>query len=195
MITGIYTLLREQNGLTKSINVSYELTIFSLFLTLVFYPIIEEFVFRKILAKKMVGHGNTFYVLTSSFCFALVHIVSQGAASLIMIFLLGVLLSVVYLKTGKIIFPIMLHSFSNLIIFLVPKTLSNFSELYLVIYAGIIFVTGMVYLFRLVRKIKKYEGLKVSLKEAMKDILTNKGMLIFFVLTIFTSVLQQILCL
>ena len=89
----------------------------------------------------------------------------------------------------------MLHSFSNLIIFLVPKTLSNFSELYLVIYAGIIFVTGMVYLFRLVRKIKKYEGLKVSLKEAMKDILTNKGMLIFFVLTIFTSVLQQILCL
>ena len=46
------------------------LTPLMLFQLLIFNPIIEEYVFRKLFADKLLKHGELLFMLTSSFCFS-----------------------------------------------------------------------------------------------------------------------------
>ena len=67
------------------------LTPYMLFMLLIFNPIVEEFVFRKLFADKLLKYGELFYILVSSFCFAIVHGVSLGIPQIIYTFILGIL--------------------------------------------------------------------------------------------------------
>lgn len=81
---------------------------------LIISPIVEEYIFRKLFADKLLKYGELFYILTSSFCFSLVHLVPIGFSHVLYTFILGLIWSFAYIKTGNILVPIILHSLSNI---------------------------------------------------------------------------------
>lgn len=74
-------------------------------------PIVEEFIFRKLLIDRLSPYGEKIAVLFSAFIFGLIHI---NLYQFFYAFLIGAVLSVVYVKTGKIIYTILIHCFINL---------------------------------------------------------------------------------
>ena len=55
------------NGTASDINAT---SLYMLFMLLIFNPVIEELVFRKLFSDKLLKYGERFYILASSFCFA-----------------------------------------------------------------------------------------------------------------------------
>ena len=81
------------------------------FIFLVVVPAIgEEFIFRYMIRKKMRGAGDWNYILFSSLCFALFHMNLQ---QVLYAFLLGLVFSWLYVRTGKIWLPMLLHFVIN----------------------------------------------------------------------------------
>ena len=86
-----------------------ELLIHGVFLALVF-PIVEELVFRKFLCSRLLPLGEGYAIFFSSIIFALMGDFYQLPHA----FLLGLFFSFIYVKTGKIIYPILFHCAINL---------------------------------------------------------------------------------
>ncbi|KAA0542572.1 CPBP family intramembrane metalloprotease [Bacillus sp. BGMRC 2118] len=88
------------------------LTIAGLLVTITLAPIAEEFLFRGFLFNKW---GESFglikAMLLSSFIFSLIHFNSGFIGH----FFLGILYCTLYLKTRKLLIPIVLHSVNNVI--------------------------------------------------------------------------------
>lgn len=84
-------------------------------------PIVEEIFFRGfVLNKWSEKYGNVKGVLFSSLLFMGIHIGSLLLPQLLM----GILCAVIYIKTKKIIYPILVHSFYNFFIIL-PTLIPN----------------------------------------------------------------------
>jgi membrane protease YdiL (CAAX protease family) len=93
-------------------NVLIELNTFEILKVLLFYPVLEELVFRKyLLAQLLEGKSKISSILILSPGFTLVH--SFTDSSLLFVFLLSVFFSWTYLKTGNIYMAIFLYSFNN----------------------------------------------------------------------------------
>ena len=89
--------------------------IYSLISTLLIAPIIEELFYRKFLLDKLLKKNKPILaIVVSSVCFSLIHIETPN--NLIPTFICGIILGVIYLKTKKIGYCIMLHFIVNLII-------------------------------------------------------------------------------
>lgn len=75
-------------------------------------PIFEELVFRKALISRISGYGDRIAVLLSAFLFAIFHgnLLQAGYA-----FILGIFFGYVFVKTGKIIYSIIMHMFVNFV--------------------------------------------------------------------------------
>lgn len=110
------------------VNVSTELNIYLLILYLVIVaPIFEEFVFRYLsLRMACDAYSKTKAIIYVSLAFALMH---SGLINMIYAFLIGVLLSYVYLKYKNILYPIILHIAANLM----SVCINKFNMVYLLI--------------------------------------------------------------
>lgn len=78
----------------------------------IFGPIFEELFFRKILIDRTIKYGARISIILSATMFGLMH---GNLNQFFYAFLLGGFFAYVYIKTGKIIYPILLHIFLNLI--------------------------------------------------------------------------------
>lgn len=88
---------------------------YGLFSTLVISPICEELFFRKFLLKKLIEQNSqTIGILISSLCFAIIHI--ETPFNLIPTFIFGIISSLIYIKTNKIGYLILLHFLVNLMV-------------------------------------------------------------------------------
>lgn len=87
--------------------------LFYLFLLLIFNPLIEELLFRKILLSRLLKWGENYAIIVSSVFFALPHFFSQGIPIVFSTFISGCIWGYVTVKTGKITSAVLLHSFSN----------------------------------------------------------------------------------
>ncbi len=74
-------------------------------------PICEELIFRKLFIDRLTPYGEAIAIFLPSFIFGLFH---GNLYQFFYAFLLGVIFSYIYLKTGKIIYSICLHVFINL---------------------------------------------------------------------------------
>ena len=83
---------------------------------LIFLPILEELFFRKLIFKGLIiKYSNIVLALAiSSALFAISHLSLENAVPT---FLLGIVSGFIYYKTSSILYPILLHIFSNLIWF------------------------------------------------------------------------------
>ncbi|MBG9980399.1 CPBP family intramembrane glutamic endopeptidase [Facklamia lactis] len=170
------------------------LTPYMLFILLIFNPIIEEFVFRKLFALKLLKHGEIFYILSSSFCFAIVHGVSLGIPSIIYTFLLGLIWSYIYVKTGNFILIILMHSLSNFFGSVLPQYLLSLSlevaGIYVVL-AAILGLVGFVLLFINRRKIILDNKNRVLDINIFKEIISNKGIIFYIGITVFMMIVKK----
>lgn len=89
--------------------------IYSLISTLLIAPIVEELFFRKFLLNKLsIKNKPIIALIVSSICFSIMHIETPN--NLIPTFISGIILGIIYLKTKKIGYCIILHFIVNLII-------------------------------------------------------------------------------
>lgn len=103
---------RIDNAVISSNNISL---FYNLISTLLIAPIIEELFFRKFLLEKLAKKNRPILaIIISSICFSIIHIETPN--NLIPTFIIGIILGIIYLKTKKIGYCIMLHFIVNLII-------------------------------------------------------------------------------
>lgn len=178
------------NGTASDINAT---SLYMLFVLLIFNPIIEEIVFRKLFADKLLKYGEKFYILVSSFCFAIVHGVSLGIPQIVYTFILGMLWSFLMVKTGDIRLVIIMHALSNLFGSVIAQTLMGVSMMAAGLYSMLLILLGIsgLILFLVNKKkinLDKEKGL--FKKDIIKDILTNKGIVFYVVVTVLVMCLK-----
>lgn len=80
--------------------------------TLIVSPICEELFFRKLLLKKLMEHNSKkIGIIISSLCFAIIHF--EIPFNLIPTFVFGIISSLIFIKTKKIRYSILLHFLAN----------------------------------------------------------------------------------
>ncbi len=102
----------NNNPVTSNNNIAL---IYNVISTLLVAPIIEELFYRKFLLGKLSKNNKPIIaIVVSSICFSIMHIETPN--NLIPTFISGIILGIIYLKTKKIGYCIMLHFIVNLII-------------------------------------------------------------------------------
>lgn len=178
------------NGTASAINAT---SLYMLFMLLIFNPIIEEIVFRKLFADKLLKYGEKFYILVSSFCFAFVHGVSLGIPQIVYTFILGMLWSFLMVKTGDIRLVIIMHALSNLFGSVIAQTLMGVSMIVAGLYSMLLILLGIIGLILFLvnkKKINLDEEKGLFRKEITKDMLTNKGIVFYVVVTVLVMCLK-----
>lgn len=74
-------------------------------------PIFEELIFRKLLVSRTIRYGETFSILLSGFMFGLFH---GNFQQFFFAMFVGMLFAFVFIRTGKVIYPILMHMTVNL---------------------------------------------------------------------------------
>lgn len=166
---------------------------YMLFMLLIFNPIIEEFVFRKMFADKLIKYGERFYILVSSFCFAIVHGVSLGIPQIVYTFILGILWSYLMVKTGDLKLVIIMHALSNLFGSVVIQVFLAKSMVLAGMYSMLLIMLGIIgfILFMINKKQIILDGSKGLFKKAtLKDVFSNKGIIFYLALTVIVMILK-----
>lgn len=107
------------------------------FLLLIFAPVMEEILFRKIFFDRLMVLGTKPAILLSSLFFALPHLISQGPAQVFYTFVLGLSFAYVTARTRKLWPAIVLHSLSNLYCGIIAAVWPKDKPVFLLAYAAI----------------------------------------------------------
>lgn len=108
-LAAILTSGQAQNGLVSTL-VSMEIV--PIIYTVIIAPIVEELFFRKLLLDKLSGYGEKWAIIFGALCFAMFH---TNLYQFIYTFGMGLIFGYVYIKSGKIIHTIIMHSGINII--------------------------------------------------------------------------------
>lgn len=159
-------------------------------------PIFEEVFFRKFLIDRTIKYSARVSIIISAVIFGFFH---GNISQFFYAFLLGGFFAYVYIKTGKIIYTIILHIIVNLMgsvvsLFVVESTQAIISNAYsstdiaiVVTYVLIILLAFLIGAISLTMyKKAKFNGIKtqIALKNPLKTSLINPGMIfliIFFI--------------
>ena len=124
---GLNTLVERIFRIEQGGQVSEALSESSLWLSclyaLVIAPIMEELFFRKLLIDRLSYLGDITCVVVSGLAFGLFH---QNIEQFFYAALLGALLAFVYLKTGKILYTMLIHSIINFFGGILPTIVEHF---------------------------------------------------------------------
>ena len=139
VINIILTLLNVNKGGT-TVEELLGNPVYYIVLLLIFNPIMEEVLFRKLIFDRLSVLGGKGAVITSAALFALPHLFSQGPAQVPFTFAIGLVLAYVTWKTGKLWPAMVLHAMSNLYFGFAPVLLAcvhpAFSVLFVLITLG-----------------------------------------------------------
>lgn len=94
--------------------------VFYMVLLLIFAPVMEEILFRKMFLGKLLAMGTVPAIVVSAAIFALPHLLSQGPAQVPYTFVLGLIWAYVAVRTKKLWPSILLHSLSNFYCGMIP---------------------------------------------------------------------------
>ena len=154
-------------------------------------PIFEEIFFRKLLVDRTIKYGARVSIILSAVIFGFFH---GNLSQFFYAFLLGGFFAYVYIKTGKIIYTILLHIIVNLMgsvvsLFVAESAQALLSNTFtatnlaiVLIYLAVILLAFLVGIIGLTRyKKAKFNGSKtqISLKNPIKTMLLNPGMVCF----------------
>lgn len=177
--------------------------LFNLIVISIIAPIFEEFLFRKMLIDRSIKYGARVSIILSAVLFGLFH---GNLNQFFYAALIGGFFAYVYIKTGKLIYPIILHAFVNLMGSVVSLILANaiinletsisafdltMVLLYLVVCATLV-VLGIVGLSRYRKAKFNGEKTKISLNYPYTTMFMNLGMICFVVFFIFETIMQAI---
>lgn len=189
----IITNILSAAGMTHITTNIESTSLYMLFMLLIFNPIIEEIVFRKMFADRLYKYGEGFYILVSSFCFAIVHGVSLGIPQIVYTFILGMIWSYLYVKTGNLVLVIIMHASSNLFGSVISQTLMSISMAVAGIYSMAIILCGIIgFIIFIVNRKKIMTGEEKSIINAsvIKDMVSSKGLWAYVLLTAVMMVIK-----
>ena len=146
-------------------------------------PIIEEFIFRKLLIDKIAPHGEGIAIITSAMLFGLMH---GNFGQFFLAFFLGLLFALIYVKTRNIKYTMGLHFMINTVASL-PEIFMLFKiniEIGWLIGIGVLALVGII----LAIIFKKSEVFKVNKECEFDGYLIHKSVIfeIFFILLLVT---------
>ena len=156
-------------------------------------PIFEEIFFRKLLIDRTIKYGAKVSIILSAVIFGFFH---GNINQFFYAFLLGGFFAYVYIKTGKIIYTIVLHIFINLMgsvisTFAIKSLQALISNSYGAIDLAVVGIYSLIFiltiLFGLIGlsmfKKAKFNGSKTQLplKHPLKTSLLNPGMICFII--------------
>ncbi len=160
--------------------------------TVLLAPILEEFAFRKLLLDRLHPYGETLAALTSAIGFGLYH---GNFQQCFYAGLLGYLLAVLYLRTGRLRYTIAIHMGINLLMGVVSFLLTKYAEsgyiwvsflnaLYMcLMIAGIICLLIVASLFR--QRGKREAGMEsVPKGKTAAALFGNAGFILYAILTL-----------
>ena len=164
----------------------------NLLLMVIMAPIFEEIIFRKLLIDRTIKYGKGVSILLSALIFGLFH---GNLNQFFYAFLIGGFFADVYIKTGKIIYTILLHLtvnfFGSIISVIVGNSLNNMNTManLPIADAGILIIYFLVYVLivivgviGLLKNYKKISLLKDNLiKKPYITSLINVGMICFYI--------------
>ena len=179
-------------GMPTSAQPTFGLDATSLFILLIFNPIAEEYVFRKLIADKVRPYGDKLFIFISAFCFSIVHGVALGMPQVVYTFILGLIWAYALVKTENILFPIVLHSLSNFLNNTVPLMLGHVAGLYTMLSLLIGLIAFIVLIVK--RKNIRIDGSAgiISLKDA-KLLITSPGLLLYTLFTVAVMVAKALM--
>ena len=108
--------------------------------------------------------------------------------------LLGMLWSYLYVRTGKLIIPIVLHSLSNLFSGIIIALIQDKSQEVLSVYGMFMMlkaIAGLICFIKNKKKLSIDNDNKLVKKSVLKDIFTNKGIFFYIALTVTMFVLKN----
>lgn len=133
-------------------------------------PIFEEYFFRKVIIDRLVRYGELFAVLSSAFMFMIYH---MNFYQFIGVFLMGLVLGHVYVKTNRIEYTITLHQISNFLGLFVPLLLNSSSYAWIYNYICIVIIILSVLILIYLLYTVEYNQGEVKIPD-------NKGLKFFF---------------
>ena len=150
----------------------------NLLLMVIMAPIFEEIIFRKLLIDRTIKYGKGVSILLSALIFGLFH---GNLNQFFYAFLIGGFFAYVYIKTGKIIYTILLHltvNFNMNTMANLPIADAGILIIYFLVYVLIVIV-GVI---GLLKNYKKISLLKDNLiKKPYITSLINVGMICFYI--------------
>lgn len=157
-------------------------------------PIFEELFFRKLLIDRTIKYGTGISIFISALMFGLFHgNLNQFTYS----FLLGGFFAAVYVKTGNILYPILLHISTNVMGSVINTIVGNLIAIFnntttgiviIIIYFSIIFITVYIGLYYILKWSGKIKDLKSNIEKRLKPSLLNIGMILFTLYFVFNIV-------
>lgn len=176
----------------------------NLLLVSIIGPVFEEFFFRKLLIDRTAKYGARISILLSALMFGLFH---GNLSQFFYAFLMGGFFAYVYLKTGKLIYPILLHISVNFMgsvvsLFVVGSVESLVSgsamaidPIIIIGYLIIILASFLIGTITLTKyKTAKLDHIKtrITLNQPFKTVILNYGMILFIGFCIFEIIYQII---
>ncbi|MRH99325.1 CPBP family intramembrane metalloprotease [Kriegella sp. EG-1] len=117
---------------------------FYLFYTIIFAPIVEEFVFRKYLLTKTIFYTKNINIsiLMTSVIFGFIHLPNAGMC--IIAFVFSIFCSMIYIKYKNIIFPIIFHiTFNSVGVLLKSVLITKYYDTLLYLNFGLYYWFGI----------------------------------------------------
>ena len=111
--------------------------VFYCFLLLVFAPVAEEILFRKLFFDRLMVLGTKPAIILSAVFFALPHLISQGPTQVFYTFILGLSFGFVTARTRKLWPAMILHSLSNLYCGIISAVWPQDNPLFMLAYTAI----------------------------------------------------------
>lgn len=167
-------------------------------------PIFEEILFRKVLVDRTIKYGARASIILSAVIFGFFH---GNLNQFFYAFLMGGFFAYVYIKTGKIIYPIILHITVNLMGSVISLFVSDSVRalaggtsdptafIIIGIYVIIIIVSIFIGLYSIFNyKKSKFDGTKtrINLNHPVKTMFLNYGMICFIAFCLFEIIYQII---
>ncbi|MGN1362375.1 MAG: lysostaphin resistance A-like protein [Methanobrevibacter sp.] len=155
-----------------------------------FGPIFEEYFFRKFLIDRTIRYGELFAVLSSAFMFMIYH---MNFYQFLGVFLFGIILAHVYVRTKNILYTITMHQIANFLGLIVPS-LVGVNPLFVKAYNLVAFVVmclSIGFFAYYLYKVKfKQNNLKISNKMIFKLYFSNFGLIIFLIFGLIIAILN-----
>lgn len=150
-------------------------------------PIAEEIIYRQLLYKVLGAFGNKVYMVVSALFFSLIH---MNLTQSLYAFAIGLIFAWVMYRTGKILYPIILHAALNFLMAFVPVAVfSSSSEIALYLLAGLFIVLALMSIVMAVFDLMQLRQKKKTVYEegelpvpSWKKVFINPGMLLHIVI-------------
>jgi membrane protease YdiL (CAAX protease family) len=148
-------------------------------------PVMEELFFRRLLIKKLLAYGEKPAVILSGLAFGLIH---GNLTQFFYAFGLGLAFGYIFVKTGKVIYTIILHMIINFIgsvisVLALQTTIASMlvtGPIMLAVFG--MAIAGIVLFFKNKKRIVMSPGL-FAIAKGKRAVFLNAGMILFYIVS------------